>query len=122
MGWVFGGGDSTEYGRGTREFAVVQKPTGLFSPVEKEKRSLRFEKINGWDGWIIKGRIRMPRWLPPLLGERAGVRADNSILCVRERCRRGIFVVKNHPRNPSSVGAAWWLSAKTGNMSRLRSF
>ena len=33
MGWVFGGGDSTEYGRGTREFAVVQKPTGLLSIV-----------------------------------------------------------------------------------------
>jgi hypothetical protein len=28
-GWVSGAGDSAVYGRGLREFSVVQKPTGL---------------------------------------------------------------------------------------------
>jgi len=37
-GWVSGAGDSAVYGRGLREFSVVQKPTGLFSPGEKEWR------------------------------------------------------------------------------------
>jgi hypothetical protein len=36
-----------------------------------------------------------------------GVREDNSIHCSRERRRRGIFVVKDHPRKPSSVGATY---------------
>jgi len=43
-GWVSGAGDSAVYGRGLREFSVVQKPTGLFSPRRRRNLRRRFEK------------------------------------------------------------------------------
>lgn len=55
MGWVFDGGDSMECGRGIRGFAVVQNPTGLFSPGEKEKRSQPLAtnpRLNWWKRFL----------------------------------------------------------------------